>query len=45
MVAGLLTFRELAVGRLRWFTTLLALTALLIAVFGIGRFVLTGEEY
>jgi len=45
LVAGLLTFRELCVGRLRQFTTLLALTALLIAVFSIGRFVLTGEEY
>ena len=45
LVAGLLTFRELAVGRLRQFTTLLALTALLVAVFGIGRFVLTGDEY
>jgi sigma-B regulation protein RsbU (phosphoserine phosphatase) len=45
LVAGLLTFRELAVGRLRQFTTLLALTALLIAIFGIGRFVWTGDEY
>ena len=45
LVAGMLTFRELTVGRLRQLTTLLALTALLIAIFGIGRFVLTGEEY
>src|SRR5271165_3246476 len=45
LVAASLTFRELTVGRLRQFTTLLALTALLIALFGIGRFVLTGEEY
>ena len=45
LVAGLLTFRELAVDRLRQFATLLAVTALLIAVFGIGHFVLTGEEY
>ena len=45
LVAAALTFRELTVGRLRQFTTLLALTALLIALFGIGRFVFTGEEY
>ncbi len=45
LVAAALTFRELTVGRLRQFVTLQALTALLIAVYGIGRFVLTGEEY
>lgn len=45
LVVGLLTFRELSAGRLRQFTTVLALTALLIALFGIGHFVLTGEEY
>jgi phosphoserine phosphatase RsbU/P len=45
LVAAALTFRELTVGKLRQFTTLQALTALLIAVFGVGRFVLTGEEY
>jgi phosphoserine phosphatase RsbU/P len=45
LVAAALTFRELTVGKLRQFTTLQALTALLIAVFGFGRFVLTGEEY
>ena len=45
LVAAALTFRELTVGKLRQFVTLQALTALLIAVFGIGRFVLTGEEY
>ncbi len=45
LVAAALTFRELTVGKLRQFTTLQALTALLIAVFGIGHFVLTGEEY
>ena len=45
LVAGALTFRELTVGRLRQFATLQAFTAILIAVFGIGRFVLTGEEY
>ncbi|MGA9566850.1 MAG: PP2C family protein-serine/threonine phosphatase [Candidatus Korobacteraceae bacterium] len=45
LVAAALTFRELTVGWLRQFVTLQALTALLIAVFGIGRFVLTGEEY
>jgi phosphoserine phosphatase RsbU/P len=45
LVAAALTFRELTVGRLRLFVTLQALTAILIAVYGIGRFVLTGEEY
>ena len=45
LVAAALTFRELTIGKLRQFVTLQALTALLIAVFGIGRFVLTGEEY
>ena len=45
LVAAALTFRELTVGRLRQFVTLQALAALLIAVVGIGRFVLTGEEY
>ncbi len=45
LVAGSLTFRELTVGKLRRFTTLQALIAFLIAVFSIGRFVLTGEEY
>ncbi|MFZ1136593.1 MAG: PP2C family protein-serine/threonine phosphatase [Candidatus Korobacteraceae bacterium] len=45
LVAAALTFRELAVGKLRQFVTLQALAAFLIAVFGIGRFVLTGEEY
>jgi phosphoserine phosphatase RsbU/P len=45
LVAAALTFRELTVGRLRQFVTLQALTAIVIAVFGIGRFVLTGEEY
>lgn len=45
LVAAALTFRELTVGKLRQFVTLQALTAILIAVFGIGRFILTGEEY
>jgi len=45
LVAAAMTFRELTVGKLRLFVTLQALTALLIAVVGIGRFVLTGEEY
>ena len=45
LVAAALTFRELTVGKLRQFVTLQALTALLIAVVGVGRFVLTGEEY
>jgi phosphoserine phosphatase RsbU/P len=45
LVAAALTFRELTVGKLRHFVTLQLLTALVIAVFGIGRFVLTGEEY
>jgi sigma-B regulation protein RsbU (phosphoserine phosphatase) len=44
LVAAALTFRELTVGKLRQFVTLQTLTALLIAVFGIGYFVLTGEE-
>jgi len=44
LVAAALTFRELTVGKMRLFTTLQALTALVIAAFGIGRFVLTGEE-
>jgi sigma-B regulation protein RsbU (phosphoserine phosphatase) len=44
LVAALLTFRELTVGKLRQFLTLLAIIALLIAVFGIGGFVLTGDE-
>jgi len=44
LVAALLTFRELTAGKLRQFLTLLALTALLVAVFGIGGFVLTGDE-
>lgn len=45
LVAGALTFRQLTVGRLRQFTTVLATTALVIAVFGIGRFLLTGDEF
>ncbi len=45
LVAGLLTFRELTVGVLRQIVTLLALSASLIAIFGVGRFVLTGNEY
>lgn len=44
LVAGLLTFRELAVGKLRQITTVLVAIALLIAVAGIGRFLLTGDE-
>ncbi len=45
LVAAALTFRELTAGKLRQFVTLQALTAFLIAVIGVGRFVLTGEEY
>ena len=45
LVAAAFTFRELTVGKLRQFVTLQALVALLIAAFGLGRFVLTGEEY
>lgn len=45
LVAGLLTFRELTLGTLRKVVTLFALSALLIAVFGIARFFLTGDEY
>jgi sigma-B regulation protein RsbU (phosphoserine phosphatase) len=45
LVAAALTFRELTVGRLRQFVSLQALTAVVIAVIGIERFVLTGEEY
>jgi phosphoserine phosphatase RsbU/P len=45
LVAGLLTFRELTVGRLRRIVTLLAGCAIAIAVVGVGNFVLTGEEY
>ena len=45
LVAGLLTFRELTLGRLRQIVTLLAGCAIAIAVVGFGNFVLTGEEY
>ncbi len=45
LVAAALTFRELTVGKVRQFVTLQALVATLIAVYGISRFVLTGEEY
>ncbi len=45
LVAGLLTFRELTVGRLRQIVTLLAACAIAIAVVGFGNFVFTGEEY
>jgi sigma-B regulation protein RsbU (phosphoserine phosphatase) len=44
LVAGLLAFRELTKGGLRQFTTILAGIAALIAVFGIGHFLLTGDE-
>jgi sigma-B regulation protein RsbU (phosphoserine phosphatase) len=44
LVAALLTFRELTGGKLRQFLTLIALTALLIAVFGIAGFFVTGDE-
>ena len=44
LVAGALTFRELTLGRLRQFTGLLALVSMVIAVLGIGNFVLTGNE-
>src|SRR5271165_4721770 len=44
LVAASLTFRELTVGKMHLWTTLQAFIGLLIAVFGIGRFVLTGEE-
>jgi sigma-B regulation protein RsbU (phosphoserine phosphatase) len=45
LVAAALTFRELTVGKPRLFVTWQALFAVLIAIIGIGRFVLTGEEY
>jgi phosphoserine phosphatase RsbU/P len=44
LVVGALTFRELTLGRLRQFTGLLALVSAVVAVFGIGNFVLTGKE-
>ena len=44
VVAGALTFRELTTGRMRQFLGSVVLTGLLIAVLGIGRFVMTGEE-
>ena len=45
LVAGLLTFRELTVGRLRQIVTVLAGCAIAIGILGFGNFVLTGEEY
>src|SRR5215471_11036152 len=45
LVAGLLTFRELTLGMLRRVVTFLALSALLIAILGIGGFFLSGDEY
>jgi sigma-B regulation protein RsbU (phosphoserine phosphatase) len=44
LVAATLTFRELALGKLRQFVTLQSLAALGIAVLGVGRFILTGDE-
>jgi sigma-B regulation protein RsbU (phosphoserine phosphatase) len=45
LVAGLSTFSELTVGRLRQVVALLAGCALVIAVAGFGNFVLGGKEY
>jgi sigma-B regulation protein RsbU (phosphoserine phosphatase) len=45
LVAGLLTFRELTVGRLRQIVTVLACCAIAVAVLGFGTFVLTGDEF
>ena len=45
LVAGLLTFRELTVSRLRQIVTLLAGCAIAIGAVGFGNFVLTGQEY
>jgi len=45
LVAGLLTFRELTLGRLRQIVTLLAGCAIAIGILGFANFVLTGEEY
>jgi phosphoserine phosphatase RsbU/P len=45
LVAGLLTFRELTVSRLRQIVTLLAGCATAVGVVGFGNFVLTGQEY
>jgi phosphoserine phosphatase RsbU/P len=45
LVAGLLTFRELTVGRLRRIVSFLAGCAAVTAVAGFGNFLLTGNEY
>lgn len=45
VVAGALTFRELTTGLMRRFLGIVVLAGLLIAIAGIGRFILTGEEY
>ncbi len=45
LVAGLLSFRELTKGRLRQLTSIFAVIAGAIAILGIGRFLLTGDEY
>ena len=45
LVAGTLTFRELTLGWVRRFLTLVASIGILIAVFGVGIFVLTGDQY
>jgi sigma-B regulation protein RsbU (phosphoserine phosphatase) len=45
LVAGLLTFRELTLGKLRQIVALLAGCAMAIAILGFGNFVFTGEEY
>ena len=45
LVAGLLTFRELTVGKLRQMVALLAGCAIGIGVLGFGNFVVAGQEY
>ena len=45
IVVAALAFRELTRGKVRQFLTVEALTGLIIAIFGIGRFILGGEEY
>jgi len=45
LVAGLFTFRELTLGAVRKFLTIMAAAAIVVAVLGIGTFLLTGKEY